>query len=144
MSLDSAVLAHYLQLPDSPLRTSLADQRLARQLFDRGVPLTTVEAALLLGSLRRLARPEDLPPLQPIRSLAYFMPLVDELLRQDELKDAMRPRRGVVHGGRGGGALRHAGVDGDETLVGVADVLALQALDEGAALWVVPHATARV
>ena len=78
----NAVLAHYLQLPDSPLRTSLADQRLARQLFDRGVPLTTVEAALLLGSLRRLARPEDLPPLQPIRSLAYFMPLVDELLAQ--------------------------------------------------------------
>ena len=78
----NAVLAHYLQLPDSPLRTSLADQRLARQLLDRGVPLTTVEAALLLGSLRRLARPEDLPPLQPIRSLAYFMPLVDELLAQ--------------------------------------------------------------
>ena len=78
----NAVLAHYLQLPDTPLRASLADQRLARQLFDRAVPLPAVESALLLGSLRRLARPAGLPPLQPVRSLAYFLPLVEELLAQ--------------------------------------------------------------
>ena len=78
----NAVLAHYLQLPDTPLRAGLADQRLARQLLERGVSLTLVEAAMLLGSLRRLIRPVDLPPLQPIRSLAYFMPLIDELLAQ--------------------------------------------------------------
>jgi len=78
----NAVLAHYLQLPDTPLRTSFADQRLARQLCQRGVSLTMVESALLLGSLRRLTRPADLPPLQPIRSLAYFLPLVEELLAQ--------------------------------------------------------------
>lgn len=77
-----AVLAHYLQLPDTPLRASVADQRLARQLFDRAVTLQTVESALLLGSLRRLARPSDLPGLQPVRSLAYFLPVVDELLEQ--------------------------------------------------------------
>ncbi len=44
--------------------------------------LTIVESALLLGSLRRLTRPADLPPLQPVRSLAYFLPLIDELLAQ--------------------------------------------------------------
>ena len=37
------------------------------------------ESALLLASLRRLLRPADLPPLSPIRSLAYFQPVVDEL-----------------------------------------------------------------
>jgi hypothetical protein len=78
----NAVLSHYLQLPDTPLRASLADQRLARTLCDRAVPLQIVESALLLGSLRRLARPSDLPPLQPVRSLAYFLPLVNELLAQ--------------------------------------------------------------
>jgi len=42
--------------------------------------LRLVESALLLASLRRLARPADVPPLPPIRSLAYFQPLVEELL----------------------------------------------------------------
>ena len=78
----NTVLARYLQLPDTPLRTSFADQRLARQLMDRGIGLDVVESAMLLGSLRRLTRPAGLPPLQPIRSLAYFLPLVEELLAQ--------------------------------------------------------------
>jgi hypothetical protein len=34
----------------------------------------------LLGSLRRLIRPEDAPRLAPIRSLAYFRPVIEELL----------------------------------------------------------------
>jgi hypothetical protein len=78
----NAVLARYLELPDTPLRTSCADHRLARQLMDRGIGLDVVESAMLLGSLRRLTRPADLPPLQPVRSLAYFLPLVEELLAQ--------------------------------------------------------------
>ena len=78
----NTVLARYLELPDTPLRTSFADQRLARQLMDRGIGLDVVESAMLLGSLRRLTRPAGLPPLQPIRSLAYFLPLVEELLAQ--------------------------------------------------------------
>ena len=44
-----------------------------------GVPLETVETALLLGSLRRLIRPADAPRLSPIRSLAYFRPVIEEL-----------------------------------------------------------------
>jgi hypothetical protein len=76
----AAVLAHYLELPDSLMRASLADHRLARSLFDRGLPLPLVESALLLATLRRLVRPTDLPPLQPIRSLAYFLPVIEELL----------------------------------------------------------------
>ena len=38
-----------------------------------------METALLLGSLRRLIRPADAPRLSPIRSLAYFRPVIDEL-----------------------------------------------------------------
>ena len=41
--------------------------------------METVETALLLGSLRRLIRPADSPRLAPIRSLAYFRPVIEEL-----------------------------------------------------------------
>jgi len=74
-----AVLTLYVDLPDTPLRASVSDQWLARRLYDDGVPLPTVETALLLGSLRRLIRPAGTPRLSPIRSLAYFRPVIEEL-----------------------------------------------------------------
>ena len=76
----AAVVMAYVELPETPLSATLPDHRQARRLHDRGVPLRIVESALLLGSLRRLVRPADLPPLPPIRSLAYFQPVIDELL----------------------------------------------------------------
>ena len=75
----ATVLNLYLDLPDTPLRTSIQDQRLAQRLFETGVPLPVVEAALLLASLRRLCRPADVPPLPRVRSLAYFQPVIEEL-----------------------------------------------------------------
>jgi hypothetical protein len=39
-----------------------------------------VESAFLLASLCRLVRSADLLPLSPIRSLAYFRPVIEELL----------------------------------------------------------------
>ena len=76
----AAVLILYIELPETPLRASVQDQWQARRLHDRGIPLGVVESALLLASLRRLVRPADGPPLSPIRSLAYFQPVIDELL----------------------------------------------------------------
>jgi hypothetical protein len=76
----TAVLTLYVDLPDTPLRASVPDQRQARTWYDRGVPLPVVETALLLACLRRTARPPDVPPLPRIRSLAYFQPVIDELL----------------------------------------------------------------
>jgi len=78
----STVLMLYVDLPDTPLRASPQDQWLARKLHEQAVPLTVVESALLLASLRRLVRPADLPPLPPIRSLAYFQPVIAELQQQ--------------------------------------------------------------
>jgi hypothetical protein len=75
----AAVVTLYVELPDTPLSASVSDQWLARRLHDDGVPLQVVETALLLGSLRRLIRPADAPRLSPIRSLAYFRPVIDEL-----------------------------------------------------------------
>src|SRR5207302_4711008 len=75
----AAVLTLYVDLPDTPLRASVPDQRQARTWFDRGVPLEVVETALLLACLRRTVRPDDVPPLPRIRSLAYFQPVIEEL-----------------------------------------------------------------
>src|SRR5260370_38475601 len=75
----SAVLTLYVDLPDTPLRASVPDQRQARLWFDRGVPLEVVETALLLACLRRTVRPTYVPPLPRIRSLAYFQPIIEEL-----------------------------------------------------------------
>ena len=75
----AAVLSVYRNLPDTPLRPSAADQSLATLFFEQSIPCSLVESALLLGSLRRLIRPPNAPPLTPIRSLAYFRPVVEEL-----------------------------------------------------------------
>ena len=78
----AAVLMLYLDLPDTPLRSSPQDQSAACRLYQDAVPLQLVESALLLASLRRLVRPAGLPPLAPIRSLAYFQPVIAELQQQ--------------------------------------------------------------
>jgi hypothetical protein len=78
----AAVLMLYVDLPDTPLRPSPQDQALARRLFEQGVALPLIESALLLASLRRLVRPSEFPPLPPIRSLAYFQPVITELQHQ--------------------------------------------------------------
>jgi hypothetical protein len=75
----TAVVTLYMDMPDTPMRVSASDQWLARHFYQDGVPPETVETALLLGSLRRLIRPPDSPRLAPIRSLAYFRPVIEEL-----------------------------------------------------------------
>jgi hypothetical protein len=75
----AAVLTLYLDLPDTPLRPSPLDQSLASRLHQKAVPLVLVESAFLLATLRRLSRPSDLPPLPKVRSLAYFLPVIEEL-----------------------------------------------------------------
>jgi hypothetical protein len=74
------VLTLYLQLPETPIRTSPNDRKSAIELHKHGVNLSTIESAFLLGSVRRLARSPEMPPLSPIRSLAYFLPVIQELL----------------------------------------------------------------
>jgi hypothetical protein len=76
----AAVLKMYLELPETPSRAGPHDRRTALDLYERRVTFLTIEAAMLLSSLRRLGRPSDYPPLSSIRSLAYFKPTIEELL----------------------------------------------------------------
>lgn len=76
-----AVLERYLWLPVTPARVGPCDRRLARLLHQRGVPLATVLAALVIGAARRHFRRADAPELPPVRTLYYFLPVVEELRR---------------------------------------------------------------
>lgn len=82
----AAVLAMYVDLPDTPNRANAQDRWVAQKLREESVPLPTVESALLLASLRRRIRPDGVPPLPPIRSLAYFQPVIAEL-KEETLPD---------------------------------------------------------
>ncbi len=89
------LIAAYRHLPGTLGRPRPADRRLADELHRRGVPPRTVEAALLLGIARRQARPPHATPLQPIRSLHYFLPIIEELLQQpppDGYLESLRTR----------------------------------------------------
>jgi hypothetical protein len=58
-----------------------ADRVLAAQLHQRGVPLEAVENAFVLAAARRLIRPAGAASLGTIRSLAYFSPVIEEVLQ---------------------------------------------------------------
>jgi len=73
------LLEAYRTTPGTTGTVRSPDRQLARQLYDRGVPLTVVENALILATARRL-RDRDQPPLPTIRSLAYFRIVIDEVL----------------------------------------------------------------
>lgn len=77
------LLALYCGLPHTAARHPFPpDRRTAEKLFDRGISLQTIETAFLIAILRRTYRdPQALPP-TPIRSLAYFLPVIDEVLLQ--------------------------------------------------------------
>ena len=76
------LLRAYCDTPGTLGRVRLEDRQLAGQLYQRGVPLATLETAFALAAARRGFRPFDAPPLNPIRSLHYFMPVLDEILAQ--------------------------------------------------------------
>jgi hypothetical protein len=72
------LLAAYRDLPDASHRVRPADRRLAVQLYRQQVPLELLTAAFHLALARRHARPLDATPLNTIRSLHYFLPVLDE------------------------------------------------------------------
>ena len=74
------VLEAYVSTPCTSGVVRRADRLFAIQLFERGVPLETVANALILAAARRLTRSADAPPLGIIRSLAYFSPVIEEVL----------------------------------------------------------------
>jgi hypothetical protein len=73
------VLEVYRKTPGTTGTIRRPDRMLAAQLFQRGVPVNVIENAFVLAATRRLMRPADAPPLGTIRSLAYFLPVIEEV-----------------------------------------------------------------
>lgn len=74
-----SILQLYTDLPYTPRRPSPDDRFVAQKLQRQRIPLRRVQAALLLGSARRLFRVDSSEPLMPIRSIRYFLPILEEL-----------------------------------------------------------------
>jgi hypothetical protein len=74
------VLEAYRKTPGTMGTVRQPDRLLAAQLYQRGVALSVIENALLLAAVRRQIRPVNTPPLGTIRSLAYFLPVINEVL----------------------------------------------------------------
>ncbi len=100
------LLGFYVTLPETPNRVGWRDRQLARHFFRSGIELEHLRHAMLYASGRRLRRPpEAYPPLRPIRSLNYFLPVLEEL-RVDEpldegyvlyLEKVVFPERFAIH-----------------------------------------------
>lgn len=74
------VLEAYRKTPGTMGTVRRADRTLAAQLYQRGLSVKVIENALVLAATRRLIRPAGAPPLGTIRSLAYFLPVIQEVL----------------------------------------------------------------
>jgi hypothetical protein len=74
------ILEAYRQTPGTAGTIRRPDRVLATQLYQRGVPVSVIENAFVLAAARRLMRPADALPLGTIRSLAYFLPVIEEVL----------------------------------------------------------------
>jgi hypothetical protein len=74
------VLDAYRKTPGTMGTVRRPDRVLAGQLCQRGVSVSVIENAFVLAATRRLMRSADASPLGTIRSLAYFLPVIEEVL----------------------------------------------------------------
>jgi len=74
------VLEAYRKTPGTMGTIRRTDRMLAAQLYQRGISASVIKNAFVLAATRRLMRPTDAPPLSTIRSLAYFLPVIEEVL----------------------------------------------------------------
>ena len=84
------ILDRYRSLPGTLGHVRRTDHRLAEQLHQRGVPPELVEAAFVVATCRRLCRPADAEPLADVRTLHYYLPVLDELSREPPDPDYLR------------------------------------------------------
>lgn len=78
----ASVRASFLAIGCGSGRFSASDERVASQLEKSGVPLDTVEDALVLGSVRKYGSWLSGSHSPPVGSLKYFEPLIQEVQQQ--------------------------------------------------------------
>jgi hypothetical protein len=74
------ILDAYRKTPGTAGTICRPDGVLATQFYQHGISVSVIENAFVLAAARRLMRPADALPLGTIRSLAYFLPVIEEVL----------------------------------------------------------------
>ena len=74
------VLDLYRLAPGTSGHLRRSDRQLAGELHDRSVSLEMLHAAMILAVVRRTFRSASAPPLEPIATLHYFRPVINELV----------------------------------------------------------------
>jgi hypothetical protein len=74
-----AVIECYRKTPGVLGHVRRADRDLAARLYDQRIPLFVIEQACLLAAARRIRNNAFEAPLPPIRSLHYFLPIIQEI-----------------------------------------------------------------
>ena len=74
------IIEAFRNVPNASGRATQDDRKVAAALFKRRVPYEAVEGAFILAAERRKKRPYGRPPLKPISSIRYFLPIIKEIL----------------------------------------------------------------
>jgi hypothetical protein len=74
------ILDLYRHTPGTLGRVRREDRHLALELHSRGVSLRVIQEAFLLATVRRFLRAPNASPLAPVRSLHYFVPVIEEIM----------------------------------------------------------------
>jgi|WetSurMetagenome_2_1015567.scaffolds.fasta_scaffold33633_1 hypothetical protein len=77
----------YRCAPGTLGRVRREDRLFAADLHDRGIHLSILETAFVLAAARRCLRSPDALPLAPIRSMHYFLPVIEEVLANPPAAD---------------------------------------------------------
>ncbi len=72
-------LSCYRITPTTDATLRREDRLLAAQIYEQGVSIELLQAALIHAAARRSFRDPTESPLAPIRSLRYFLPLIEEI-----------------------------------------------------------------
>jgi hypothetical protein len=91
-----ALLALYRTVPGVLGHVRRADRDLAAWLFAHAVPFYAVRNAFLVAATRRIKHNAFSSPMPPIRSLHYFLPVIQEVLNRppgyrelDQMRDML-------------------------------------------------------
>jgi hypothetical protein len=81
------VLELYCNTPGTIGHIRREDRQLARDLYHRGISLCIIEQSMVIAAARRSFRAPGAPPLSAIRSLHYFIPVIEEVSVNPQAKE---------------------------------------------------------
>jgi hypothetical protein len=90
------LLEHYRRLPGTLGRVLREDRRTAAALHDQRIDLDVVHHAFLIALARRDAC-VDTRRLPPIRTLRYFLPVIDEITKHPPDPEYLHNLRSRLH-----------------------------------------------